>query len=187
MKAKERLAARLEQLRTNWDSAEASELVHLARDVYEGLVELRYAEEQNPKSAIPPAPPADRLMAADPMPSSPKPTPPAPKAVEVKAESPEPEQVAQVETAIPAVNSGDKKGPQPSKILIDFNDRWAFVNKLFDRNQDDFNRVISQLNTMSTFVEARNFVEHVVKTDYNWSEQEEFETRFMELIERHFN
>lgn len=72
-------------------------------------------------------------------------------------------------------------------LNIGFNDRFAFVNKLFDGNQDDYNRVVSQLNTMKSFVEARNFIESIVKPDYNWSESEEYEVRFMEILERHFD
>jgi hypothetical protein len=72
-------------------------------------------------------------------------------------------------------------------LNIGFNDRFAFVNKLFDGNQDDYNRVISQLNTMKSFVEARNFIEAIVKPDYNWGDSEEYEVRFMEILERHFD
>jgi hypothetical protein len=72
-------------------------------------------------------------------------------------------------------------------LNIGFNDRFAFVNKLFDGNQDDYNRVISQLNTMKSFVEARNFIESIVKPDYNWNDSEEYEVRFMEILERHFD
>ena len=177
MEAKGRLAARLDELKQHWDHAETDELVHLARDLYEGLVELRYLERIAPKPSARAEPIKSRSVEQyaieDPQPSE----------RNEETDSSEPNRAQSEPTATsPQPTSASPK----SKILIDFNDRWAFVNKLFDRNQDDFDRVVSQLNTMSTYVEARNFIEHVVKPDYNWSDQEEFEVRFMELIERHF-
>lgn len=71
-------------------------------------------------------------------------------------------------------------------IQIGLNDRIAFVKNLFNGNQEDYNRVISQLNTLKSADEARNFINSMVKPDYNWSEKEELETRFMEIIERKF-
>lgn len=71
-------------------------------------------------------------------------------------------------------------------IQIGLNDRIAFVKNLFNGNQEDYNRVISQLNTLKSGDEAKNFINSMVKPDYNWSEKEELETRFMEIIERKF-
>ncbi|MDA9339372.1 hypothetical protein N9Q68_00195 [Polaribacter sp.] len=71
-------------------------------------------------------------------------------------------------------------------IQIGLNDRIAFVKNLFDGSQEDFNRVVSQLNSFKTEKEAMKFINKMVKPDYNWSEQEEFEVRFMEIIQRKF-
>ena len=71
-------------------------------------------------------------------------------------------------------------------ISIGLNDRIAFVKNLFNNNQEDYNRVVNQLNTFSTEKEAKSFVNDVVKPDYDWSQQEELETRFFEIIERKF-
>lgn len=73
-----------------------------------------------------------------------------------------------------------------SSIQIGLNDRIAFVKHLFEGSQNDFNRVISQLNTLKTEKEAKSFINRMVKPDYNWSEKEEYETRLMEIIERRF-
>ena len=73
-----------------------------------------------------------------------------------------------------------------TNIQIGLNDRIAFVKNLFDGSQEDFNRVVSQLNTLKTEKEAKKFINKMVKPDYNWSEQEELEARFMEIIERRF-
>ncbi|WP_226789237.1 hypothetical protein [Polaribacter reichenbachii] len=71
-------------------------------------------------------------------------------------------------------------------IQIGLNDRIAFVKNLFNNQQEDYNRVVSQLNTFRSESEAKNFINTMVKPDYNWNNQEELETRFMEIIERKF-
>ena len=71
-------------------------------------------------------------------------------------------------------------------IQIGLNDRIAFVKNLFDGSQEDFNRVVSQLNSFKTEKEAIKFINKMVKPDYKWGEQEELETRFMEIIQRKF-
>ena len=72
-------------------------------------------------------------------------------------------------------------------IKIGLNDRIAFVKHLFDESQEDFNRVISQLNTFKTAKEAKKFIHKMVKPDYNWSGKEEFEERLMMIVERKFS
>jgi hypothetical protein len=73
-------------------------------------------------------------------------------------------------------------------INIGLNDRIAFEKKLFGGNADDFNRVLSQLNTFDNFQEAESFILDFVKPDYNnWEGNEEFETRFLEIIEKKFS
>ncbi|MGG5598782.1 hypothetical protein [Myroides sp. DF42-4-2] len=72
-------------------------------------------------------------------------------------------------------------------IMVGLNDRIAFEKHLFSNSSEDFNRVLSQLNTVSTFDEARSFVEHLVKPEYNnWEGKEEYAERFMALIEKRF-
>lgn len=71
-------------------------------------------------------------------------------------------------------------------IQIGLNDRIAFVKHLFNGNQNDFNRVISQLNTFKTEKEAKKFINKMIKPDYNWAEKEEYEVRLFEIIERKF-
>ncbi|WP_075340332.1 hypothetical protein [Tenacibaculum agarivorans] len=71
-------------------------------------------------------------------------------------------------------------------IQIGLNDRIAFVKHLFDGNQADFNRVLSQLNTFKTEKEAKNFINKMVKPDYDWSTKEEYENRLLDIIERRF-
>ena len=73
-------------------------------------------------------------------------------------------------------------------ITFGLNDRIGFEKKLFGGSSDDFNRVVSQLNTFDSFEEAKSFVLDFVKPDYNnWEGNEEFEARFMEIVEKKFS
>lgn len=72
-------------------------------------------------------------------------------------------------------------------IQIGLNDRIAFVKNLFDGSQEDFNRVVSQLNSFKTEKEVKKFINKVVKPDYDWSDKEDVVARFMSIVERKFN
>jgi len=73
-------------------------------------------------------------------------------------------------------------------ISLALNDRIAFEKHLFAGSSDDLNRVISQLNTLNSHREAQNFIEDLVKPDYNnWVGKEEYEERFMAIVEKRFN
>ena len=73
-------------------------------------------------------------------------------------------------------------------IEIGLNDRIAFVNHLFGESNEDFNRVISQLNTFDTLEEAKTFLNEMVIPDYNyWVGKEDYMERFMSVVERKFS
>lgn len=81
-----------------------------------------------------------------------------------------------------SLNDRLKKG-----INIGLNDRLAFVKHLFDGSTSDYNRVLSQLNTIKNKEEAFNFVANMVKPDYNnWEGKEDYESRFLSIIEKKF-
>ena len=73
-----------------------------------------------------------------------------------------------------------------NNLQVGLNDRIAFVKHLFEGNQGDFNRVLSQLNTFKSEDEAKKFINKMVRPDYDWSSKEEYEQRFINLIERKF-
>ena len=72
-------------------------------------------------------------------------------------------------------------------INIDLNDRIAFIKHLFGNSSEDYNHVLNQLITFNTFYETRNFVQEMVKPDYNnWEGKQDYEERFMDIIEKKF-
>ena len=73
-----------------------------------------------------------------------------------------------------------------SSLQIGLNDRIAFVNKLFNFSQSDFNKVLTKLNEFTTKDEALKYFQYQVKPNYNWKGKEDLEERFIGLIERKF-
>jgi len=74
------------------------------------------------------------------------------------------------------------------ELKIDLNNRLAFVKHLFNKSTEDYNRVLSQLNTIDTEERSIAFIKNMVKPDYNnWEGKEEYEERFIALIERKFS
>lgn len=108
---------------------------------------------------------------------------------EQKVEEVKPESV--VEEVKPVVEE-PKVGPKSvgnvgKGIVLTLNDKIAFEKNLFAGNTEDLNRVISQLNSFTSLEEAKSFVLDFVKPDYNnWVGKEEYETRFLEIVENKF-
>ena len=74
------------------------------------------------------------------------------------------------------------------ELKIDLNNRLAFVKHLFNDNMEDYNRVLSQLNTIDSEERCMAFIENMVKPDYNnWEGKEEYEERLLALIARKFS
>lgn len=74
------------------------------------------------------------------------------------------------------------------RLTIGLNDKIAFIKHLFEGRNEDYDRVISQVNTTHSVTEARKLIFEMVKPDYNnWNGKEEYEERFIEIIESKFN
>jgi hypothetical protein len=101
---------------------------------------------------------------------------------EPQLESVSAESAEKAEPKIVSLNDKLAKG-----INIDLNDRLAFIKHLFGNSSEDYNRVLSQLITFDTFYETRDFVQEMVKPDYNnWEGKQDYEERFMDIIEKKF-
>lgn len=71
---------------------------------------------------------------------------------------------------------------------IGLNDKIGFIKYLFDGSEEDFNRVVSQTGTLDDANEVTNFVNDLVKPDYNnWENKEDYEARFMEMLLSRFS
>lgn len=73
------------------------------------------------------------------------------------------------------------------ELKVDLNNKLGFIKHLFNGSTEDYNRVLSQLSTIDSHERSVSFIKNMVKPDYdNWEGKEEYEMRFMELIERRF-
>lgn len=159
------------------------------------LVEATPPAESEAKPAETPPPvaprptetaPASRPAKAEspaPVPTEPAPEAPAPKAAPVQ-----PAPVAPSSRAQPAPKSGGSLNKRLGKgsIEVGLNDRIGLVKHLFDGQQEDFNRVLSQLNTLDGLAESLRFIEEMVKPDYDWTAAEEYEERLIALVHQRF-
>lgn len=87
------------------------------------------------------------------------------------------------ESRAKSLNDSVNKG-----LNIGLNDRLAFIKHLFEGQSEDYTRVLSQINSMSDYSEAENFIKGTVKPDYNyWLNKDEYSERFMTIVEKSFN
>ncbi|MDG1760829.1 MAG: hypothetical protein P8L72_04720 [Flavobacteriaceae bacterium] len=97
------------------------------------------------------------------------------------------EDVLLEEPSIPTFEKQETEKITPQGIQIDNNHRLTFVNHLFSGSQEDYLRVLSMLNTKESTAQALEFIETVVKPDYdNWENKEVYESQFIKLITHHF-
>ncbi|RUT68276.1 hypothetical protein D0817_22380 [Flavobacterium cupreum] len=91
-----------------------------------------------------------------------------------------------VETAKPkAVPLNEKLG---KGFHIDLNDRIAFTKNLFGNSTEDYSRVLNQLLTFDSYHEAIDFIDNMVKPDYNnWEGKDDYAQRFLEIVEKKFS
>ena len=89
----------------------------------------------------------------------------------------------ETEVKVRSINDTFKKS-----INIGLNDKLAFIKHLFNGSSEDYNRVISQLNSFHSQEEVISFITNMVKLDYNnWEGKEEYESRFLEIVQSKFN
>lgn len=73
-------------------------------------------------------------------------------------------------------------------FTIGLNDKLAFIKHLFNGKNEDYERVLSQLNTTTSLEDAKSLIQEIVKPDYDgWKGKEEYEERLMEIIEGKFD
>ena len=97
----------------------------------------------------------------------------------------------EAEIAKPTIDSMNLEALTDKKtqgISIGLNDRIGFEQQLFGGSTADFNRVLSQLNTFDTLAEANDFINEMVKPEYdNWKDKDDFADRFIDIIKTKFN
>jgi hypothetical protein len=101
-----------------------------------------------------------------------------------KKEKEQPEKPEKIKDSARQKSLNDKL---TKNIQIGLNDRISLTKHLFGDNANDYNRVVSQVTTLSSYKEAQEFILHQVKADYNWEGKEVYLERFLMLIEKRFD
>jgi hypothetical protein len=115
---------------------------------------------------------------------------PAPVAPEPPAEEIAEPVMVKSESVAEKAQSTEKKSLNDrlagGALKFGLNDRIGFVKDLFDGSAEDFNRVVSQLNTLGTLGEAQDFLTTHIAPEYGWADNEETAERFMAAVEQRF-
>lgn len=116
--------------------------------------------------------------------------PPAPAAPEPPAEDIAEPVMVKSESVAEKAQSTEKKSLNDrlagGALKFGLNDRIGFVKDLFDGSAEDFNRVVSQLNTLGSLGEAQDFLTTHIAPEYGWADNEETAERFMAAVEQRF-
>ena len=72
------------------------------------------------------------------------------------------------------------------KHAIGINEKFLFINELFEGSLNEYNKAITQLNTYTSKDEAEKYIEGELKLKYKWSDTSKAQSVFIELIERKF-
>ena len=191
----ERLAHRILAQEENWDTAQLLEQTEL---LFKQLIVLDHMEKQSTESqqsseVAPLMETISELVTELPMEEE------SAAISELFLEVAEPEFVKkeQIQTNPEEEAVDIEAAPAPPKnlndvlgkgIQIGLNDRLAFIKNLFDENAEDYQRVLSQVQTYSSWEEAQQFIAEMIKPEYNnWEGRESFEERFLKCIATKFN
>jgi len=116
--------------------------------------------------------------------------PPGPAAPEPPAEDIAEPVMVKSESVAEKAQSTEKKSLNDrlagGALKFGLNDRIGFVKDLFDGSAEDFNRVVSQLNTLGSLGEAQDFLTTHIAPEYGWADNEETAERFMAAVEQRF-
>ncbi len=80
-----------------------------------------------------------------------------------------------------------KSQPIPDLIAaIGINQKFLFMNDLFDGERDEFHNSLGELNKFDSFLDADNYIRNNLMSKYSWDMESPSAIRFMELIERRY-
>lgn len=78
-----------------------------------------------------------------------------------------------------------KKPIADIKTAIGINEKFQFINELFESNAQEYNIAINQLNICNSFAEAEAYIKSL-KEIYKWKDDSRVALSFTELVERRF-
>lgn len=73
------------------------------------------------------------------------------------------------------------------KLSIGINERFAFINELFQGDQQLYHQSIDKLNSMQVYEDAQHLIHHELMQKLNWNENNSQLQEFNKLVKRRFN
>lgn len=83
----------------------------------------------------------------------------------------------------------DKLKRQPISNLMDaigMNEKFLFMNDLFEGERDAFYNAVNHLNNLSNYIEADDYIQNSLVKKYQWDLEGSSALRFIELVERRY-
>lgn len=170
----------------SWD-----ESIEMARNLYEQLVEMRYASKNPPAQALNVESKID-IVAEGETQYSPPENFISPNQISLIDSIEEIKKTESVNKAF-----ANNVGPSLSQKManrgiidlvneITINQRFKFVAQLFDGNKEAYEEAIIKLNGFATYLEADEYIENIVKDRFDWEANSPVVKEFNGLIERKF-
>jgi hypothetical protein len=72
-------------------------------------------------------------------------------------------------------------------LSLSLNDRFYYINELFNADQKDFEKVLSHLATLDSWEEVEFYLNATCVLPYAWEEKETPRTKFYEFLQARFN
>ena len=73
------------------------------------------------------------------------------------------------------------------KKAIGINDRYLYINELFNGNEAMFERTLKTLNSFSILPEAEYWIQRELKLKMGWKEENHLVQQFIQLVKRRFS
>ena len=71
------------------------------------------------------------------------------------------------------------------KASIGINEKFQFINELFEGNMKEYTVAIDQINSFSSMTEAESYIDNLTEV-YKWNSDNQIVGNFKELVERRF-
>ena len=112
---------------------------------------------------------------------------PEPEEKQVEKEDSLNDRLARIQEDRPTFAEKMQKKPiSDLKKAIGLNERFSFINELFQQNADIFHNSIDQLNNCESFGKAIDIVQNDFAVKYEWDMESRSVTNLMELVERRY-
>jgi len=72
------------------------------------------------------------------------------------------------------------------KAAIGINEKFLFINQLFEGNLQEYSEAVDKLNQSADLVSAKKYITGELAGRFNWSDRDEHVKNFIELVERRF-